>query len=265
MSKSRTLSYPVSLTTAQLSFLLMLLEAQQLFGTEQPRLFPTDSDTQSQLWQTGEQQLIEAAWMSKEDDTVDINEHLFLLVAALAAADTVIIAQIAVSQHAPRAVTHYISSTAVIEMAYQNDVYQLTVLDSAMVMAARLAHICKLPTTTQATLTFELTQAQIRTMQAATSIGDMATASVPTIAPEAAQLYLHTLQQLQHKASVQIVYIRKNQIVGRDQLGVLVATDNSALIATPVQQQTQYQVADTAVFKQRLLELVAQLQGESNV
>ena len=57
MNKSRTLSFPVTLTTAQLSYLLTIVQAPTLFGANHHQLFPENDDERAQLWQTGQQQL----------------------------------------------------------------------------------------------------------------------------------------------------------------------------------------------------------------
>lgn len=261
MAESRTLSYPVTLTTAQLSFLLALVRAERLFGVNNQRLFPEDVAHQALLWKTGELELKQDKWLTKEGQFNNPNAQLLSLVATTAAAEIIIVSQITTSGQPVQGVTHYVSNKLVVEVVYDDDLYQLTLLDSLEVMANRLAYTFGLSSIKQQDgIAFKVTQAQIQQIQS--KLVDTAVIATPDLPERAIQFYMNIMQHLKCKGRVQFVCVEAKQEILHKQMGVLVGTDGKALIAVPHQQKTNYQSTDINNFQQILLEIVGKLRGK---
>lgn len=261
MAKPRTLTYPVTLTTAQLSFLLTAVRAERLFGVDNRQLFPQDPDERQQLLQTGQQQLEQDKWLVREGNSYDLNPQLLLLIATMAAAQIITLTQITAPQQPSQEVTHHVSEQMVVEVTYTGEVYQLTALKSVAVMANRLAYTFDLPATVREEAVFDLTQTQVRQIQAElNTIGFMDAGSPKS----AVGIYTDVMRHLRRRGQLQFVRLDVDSIVARRQLGVLVATNGMALTAVPHGQIIHYQATNLGEFQRTVIEIVEQLQGEAN-
>lgn len=262
MTEPRTLTYPVMLTTAQLSFLLTAVRAERLFGADNQQLFPQDPDARQQLLQTGHQQLERDKWLVRKGDFYDLNTHLLQLAAAMAAAEIVVFTQITDPQQPRQGVTHYVAEQTVVEVTYTGETYQLTALESVAVMANRLAYTFDLPTAIREEAAFDLTQTQVQQIQAELQTTGLMDADLPQ---SAADIYTDMLRHLRHRGQLQFVQLDVDAIVARRQLGVLVAANGMALTAVPHDKIIHYQTTTLDKFQQTIVEIVAQLQGEADV
>ncbi len=261
MAESRTLTYPVTLTTAQLSFLLTAVRAERLFGADNRQLFPRDPDERQQLFQTGQQQLERDGWLIREGGFDDLNAQLLLLIATMAAAETIVLTQITAPQQPPQGVTHHVSDQTVVEVAYTGDAYQLTALESADVMANRLAYTFDLPAAIQEEAAFDLTQTQVRRIQAELKAAGFMDEGTPK---SAIGIYADVMRHLRRRGQMQFVRLDVDAIVARRQLGVLAAANGMALTAVPRPHATHYQTATIDSFQQIVVKTIEQLQGETD-
>ncbi len=263
MDEYRTLSYPITLTTAQLSFLLALVHAEHLFGAGNQKLFLEDTERQAHLWKIGEQQLRQDGWLMKEGQFDNPNAQLLSLVATAATAKIVVISEITNTRQLVQGVTHYVSNKLIVEVVYDGELYQLTALDSLEVMVNRLAYTFDLPPIKQSDIVFRMTQTQIRQLQSETVDVDAVLTS--HLSERAIRFYMNTMRHLERKGMIQFVRIEAKQEIAHRQVGVLVASDGIALTAIPHQQQTNYQSVDIGSFQHLLMDTVMQLRGNDNV
>lgn len=247
-SKHRSLTYPVVLTTAQLSYILTLLRAERLLGADNQQLLPQDEAKRMQLWQTGQQQLEKEKWLTKKEGVLDLNPQLMLLVATIASAPLVIISQITLFNQPAQGVTHYVSSDSVVEVVYTGNDYELTVLDSTAVMANRLGHTFELPETLEESLTFTMTPEQVDLARSMST-----TPADVDLTDDGVKLYHRVVGHLRHTGLIQLNYIDSKQDITNEHIGLLVSSEGIALTAVPQPEKIVYQTTNRQQFQEKLI------------
>ena len=132
--QTKPITYPLTLNSAELSYILSLISAKKIIGLNNEPFSPTDQETQITLWQHGRDQLIKNGWLIATDTSGHYNVNKTLLQIALTMTQPQHIFIIRVdgqAREAAQGVRYYFSATAIIELNEINGGYQFIMLDPA--------------------------------------------------------------------------------------------------------------------------------------
>jgi|GEM_PF-921070 len=261
MVEPREIRYPIILSTAELSYLLVLVEAPTLIGANNQALFPADEAAREAQWLRGRERLEIDRWLIWDpvEGHHKINDQLMLIIATLADPKMVVLTGLRAADRQRYGVNHYLSLDLVIEMAHHDEHYELLVLVSTMTMVGRLAATLGLPAAKDAELSFELSRAEV---EQAKHRPDPAWLESRGLSQEAAHLFAATVQQPQQSGSLTLLRTEAAQPVEMLLLGFLVGANNVAWLGTPrANERVFYQLADKGDFEAMLSSLIAELRS----
>ena len=231
MTGTQAISYPITLTPAELAFLLSLVDAQTLLGLEHEALFPESASARESLYLQGRSELEQDGWLSQVAGTerYDLNDPLVAVIAAMAAPRVIIVTTLDPPGQPRQSVTHYIS-TIVVEAVFDGHHYEVAGLRSTEIMLARLANTISLPQSSLPVEEFELSAEQARQIVAEPQIERLLKYGAPAAG---ARALTDVLQNVQKRASVHVMQVHFGQVTVVHRLQVLVSSKGSAWLAVP--------------------------------
>jgi hypothetical protein len=260
----REITYPISLTTAELAYLLATLQAETLLGGDDQALFPRDIATREDQWRRGRAQLEADGWLIWDAVAGHhrLSEALMEIVAALADPEVVVITEWAPAGQPHRGVAHYLSLDLVVEMAMVDGVYQLVVLAAMRTLVERLANALAFPDTRPLEIAFELSRHAI---EQAKRDPDPAWLEARGLAAQAAQLFAETLRQPSRYGSVTLLRTRLGKAVMTRLVGLLISASGLGWQITPVDDDhLRYTLADIGYFEALLSSSITDVRDAEN-
>lgn len=235
MKEPRAIVYPITLTTPELAYLLTLVEAQTLLGSDEQTLFPREQAKRETQLQQGLAALDADGWLVRDEaNHYRINDALMVIIATLAEPEVVILSRIEGLNHPVQGVSHYIARDLVVELAVKQGVYQLVVLDTLLTMARRLAHSIGLAETQLAKHSFMLTRPEAEHAKQHPNSEWLISKG---LAPEVAHLFAAALLHPVRYSTHTLFRMYAEQAVTMHIFGVLVTEDGSGWLAEPRNEQ----------------------------
>ncbi|MFZ2489051.1 MAG: hypothetical protein WAZ19_13145 [Anaerolineae bacterium] len=224
------ISYPVTLSPAQLAYLLSLTGIQDLVGLADEGLFPRNGDHWERLFLHGRAELERDQWLYQPPNSARtaINQELLTVVTTMAAPDAVLVTTLNRPGLPSQSVTHYIS-TFVVEACYDGLYYRMAALSSPEVMLMRLASTLGLPSQQPALDEFVLSNESARQAVADPAPEHLARLGVPS---SSIQLFARALDA-GRRAKVQVMRLRYGQVQAVHRVRALFASESSAWLALP--------------------------------
>lgn len=255
MTDPSAISYPVTLSPAEMAVLLSLAGGQTLLGLEQPDLIPASSAAWEQRFLQGRSELERNRWLEHIPGTVyyHLNEHLGAVAATVAAPTIVLVTNLDLPGLPRQRVAHYLAA-AVAEACFDGQRFQLVALRSVEVMLARLANAIGLPPQPPPWDEFELANEAARLAVSNPQPERLVQLGVPegSVAP-----FGQALRNGQPRASVQVMSVRYGQVIANHRVRTLFARGSEAWLATPMNgarvRLTPASAGGLAVALQRLL------------
>ena len=258
MVQPRAITYPIRLTTPELAYLLAALHAETLIGGDDQALFPRDTASQDTLWRSGRDRLEADGWLvwDAAARNYQLSEELMELAAAMADPQVALLTRWN-TPDGPRGVAHYLVSDYVVEMAREDQTYQVVALPAAATMAERLAHAIGFPDARPLDATCVLSRIEV---EQAKQNPDPAWLEARGVPREAALLFAATLRAPAQSGTTTVLRTRLGKAVRMRLLGFMVAADGTAWLATPSDSdQVTYWTADAGGFTTALTNLIAEL------
>ena len=145
---TKEISYPFTLTTAELSYLLSLIGTEQIIGLNNRPFLPEQPEQQADLWNTGRMQLVKNGWLvltTGSEGHYQINHTLLQIAITITQPQYIIIARLDRPQKPTQGTRYYCAAQWIVELNEIEGGYSFAVLDSTAVWQARMCHQLQLP------------------------------------------------------------------------------------------------------------------------
>jgi len=261
MVEPRAITYPITLTTAELAYLLGIVQAETLIGGNDQALFPHDQAAREAQWARGRERLEADGWLVWDAAAGHhrLSEALMVIIAAIADPEVVLLSQWRSAGQQHHGVSHYLSLDLVVEMATQADVYEFFVLASMTTLLERLANAIELPDTKDAGITFELSRGEV---EQAKQTPTPEWLEAHGLSPQAARLFARTLRQPGRSGTITVLRTHLGKAVTMRLVGILASTDSLGWLATPVDDlRVRYMLADSSDLEAQLSTLISELRS----
>ena len=134
------------LKTSEFSYLLHTMGAQQVVGVHNESLFPSDEATKEALLAQGFADLQTDEWLVPQNGTFQTNADLMLLVAVIAAPESVIMMTKAMPNKQRQTITYYQAQGIIVEQFYTSEnQYLLTRFEAIADIVERLTQAMEIP------------------------------------------------------------------------------------------------------------------------
>ena len=257
----RDIAFPVTLSTPELAFLLDMLKAQSLLGTDQAALFPPSKDEHERLLQDGYAQLLASGWLIPDpaDGSASINDQLLLLTSPLADPEVVVLTERTIGQHQD-GVAHYLARDMVVEMV-QREQFELTALADMLTLGLRVGHTLGFTASPVPAMTCVLKRSEFGAIKAHP---DLDTLIQHGVEPQVAQMLYETLRDLAHTASIKVVKTFLSQAVTVRPIGVLVGNNGATWWTVPIdRERIELHLSNDQTFATMLITTIEQLRDVS--
>lgn len=254
MTAPQALIFPLTLSRAELAFLLSVLESPPLVGDDPEELFPTDEQQRLALLLEGKAELEGRGWLhdSGEGQTDEAFAAVVEIVRNLAFAAAMVVCNFQRPGDGLRGVRYAIGDAVVVELARIDAVYYLTPRESPAVAAEQLSQLLGIPPEPYATGAFVVP----REAFLAAREGQ---ARLPLPMPEA-ELLATTLQAPTTSAMLTVFGRRWRGPDEMRLLGVFVGAQGDAWLITPVgEEQVEGVAVGAASFESTLLAALSEL------
>jgi|HigsolmetaAR201D_1030396.scaffolds.fasta_scaffold06637_3 hypothetical protein len=227
---------PITLNTAEMVFLLTILNAPHLIGGDNEALFPADEATKQTLWEAGKQQLEASGrivW-DAEEHTYHFGNQLVSMLIDLAFPEVAFICQVETANSAQQ-VTFAIGTTQVIELTLHGQEYRLRSISSVDVAVQMVANTLALPPTQPKDTgsSFTLDTETLISARQAPDILLQPSEQNPLIAH-----FAHTLGHLTHSVTLTLFQIDQGQIQTMRTFGLFIEQPQDAWLIEPTDQET---------------------------
>jgi hypothetical protein len=227
---------PITLSTAEMVFLLTTLNATHLIGGDNQALFPADEATKRALWEAGKQQLEASGRIVWDDEqhTYHFDNQLVGMLIDLAFPEVAFICQVETANSAQQ-VTFAIGTTQVIELTLHGQEYTLRSISSVNFAVQMVANTLSLPPTLPKDTGCSFTL-DTETLVAARQAPDMLlqpSEHNPLIAH-----FAHTLGHLTHSVTFTLFRIDQGQIQTMRTLGLFIEQPQDAWLIEPTDHET---------------------------
>ncbi len=259
MAQTRELTYPLQFSTAQLSYLLGMVHAQNVIGADDAALFPADPAQRQAQWDQGLAELQADQWIVWDADAghFSMTDPLMMVIATVAEPDIVVVSEWQHQASGNQGVSHYFSPSGIIEMSLVGSHYTLVALTNTDVMTERLAHSLGYNDTAQPDAGFNFPRELV---EQARNNPDPRWLSQQGLAPEAAQYFAETLRATVGRGTVTILRTIEAKAVGMRLVGALIGAGGQQWLALPHPNQTiDYFTATTANFMGVTSSLISEL------
>lgn len=194
----------IELSTPELAYLLMLMQAPRLFGGDNQALYPADRAAQEALWAEGKRQLEASGRMVWDEDekAYHIDRPMEFLVIEFAYPLAVL--QCEIARPTERLTYSYaIGANAIVQFALRDQRYFLRYVPSAELMIAELSELLALPESRPNNLSFELSTQRLQAAQ-----------SDPSLLSDFPPSFSASLRQLRMSALISLFQVRESQLTG---------------------------------------------------
>lgn len=251
----------IVLTTAELSYLLQMLNATQLWGGDSQPLFPPDAATNEAQLIQGLADLKAHGWLRPARDSQssqerwDLDRNLTRVIATVADPEEVIVITRYPVPGLKEVICHYRSSDVIVEVtATTNRTYRLLILPTPTLLWQRVVAALALPETAEGgDATYRLSESVfVHLAQLATTAQTAETESqTAEIDPTLLSLY-RILRGAQPYAEIDLGRVQDNQLINGYNLTFLAARERVWLLYYATDSTVVVQPATQAVVVERL-------------
>lgn len=258
MAQTREIAYPLIFTAPQLSYLLALVNAEGLLGSDEQALFPRDIAVRESQWAQGRDQLEADRWLVYDEEAkhYDINDQLMEIVATMADPGIVVLSkwEANLQQHGT---AHYLTPGLIVEMTILDREYHIYALESQAQLIERLAAAIDFPASQREAVAFVLPRQDIDQAKRNPDAGWLESRG---LSPQAADVFAATLRQPQLYGMVTVLRTYQGKALTMRLLGIVTAAPGYGWLAKPQEgERVRYELADRQEFGGQLGALIEEL------
>ncbi|MCL4868734.1 MAG: hypothetical protein KJ063_07195 [Anaerolineae bacterium] len=224
--------FQAKLEICELAYLLHSLNAEQVIGLDNERLFPTDSAATQTLLETGLTALKTNGWLVPDEYGFKMAPQLWLLTAIMVQPEQIVVYNRRVESAGEQVVTYYLSQDIIVEQFLsKDDHYLLSHISGVVDFINHLSHLLNLPEQRVWEQSFELDLTLLQAIQK----GDFTALEqiqLGEIKPETKQNLQTALTSLVPYASLDILFTQDGYFQSSKQMIFLQAGNGAIWLLT---------------------------------